>query len=135
VGDASVRPSRGQHVIVENPGIDRFFMEPPLGGAWAAWHPHPTYVVLGGVAVPDDWRTEPDLAIAEEIIARCAAIEPRFASARVLEHRVGLRPERAAVRLEREGRVIHNYGHGGSGVSLSWGCAREVLALSEQGSA
>jgi D-amino-acid oxidase len=131
VGDSSLRASRGQHVIVENPGIDRFFMEPPLGGAWAAWHPHPDYVVLGGVAGGDDWNMEPDPAVADAILARCAAIEPRFADARVLEHRVGLRPERAAVRLERgpADGVIHNYGHGGSGVSLSWGCARDVVAL------
>ncbi|HMC79917.1 MAG TPA: FAD-dependent oxidoreductase, partial [Acidimicrobiia bacterium] len=46
--------------------------------------------------------------------------------------RVGLRPfRRDSVRLEREpgARVIHNYGHGGSGVTLSWGCAEEVSAL------
>jgi D-amino-acid oxidase len=35
------------------------------------------------------------------------------------------------VRLEVEslpgGRVLwHNYGHGGGGVSLSWGCARDL---------
>lgn len=132
-GDPSIRASRGQHVIVENPGIDRFFMTPPLGPEWTAWHPHPGYVVLGGVAGGDDWSLEPDPAVAEAILARCAAIEPRFADARVLEHRVGLRPERAAVRLEVEergsARVIHNYGHGGAGVSLSWGCAHDVTAL------
>lgn len=132
-GDPSIRASRGQHVIVENPGIDRFFMTPPLGAEWTAWHPHPGYVVLGGVAGGDDWSLEPDPAVAEAILARCAAIEPRFADARVLEHRVGLRPERAAVRLEVEelagARVIHNYGHGGAGVSLSWGCAQDVTNL------
>jgi D-amino-acid oxidase len=46
----------------------------------------------------------------------------------------GLRPVRSTVRLEREelggGRVvIHNYGHGGAGVTLSWGCAAEVATL------
>jgi hypothetical protein len=43
--------------------------------------------------------------------------------------RVGLRPfRRGGVRLEAEAgtRIVHNYGHGGSGVTLSWGCALEV---------
>jgi D-amino-acid oxidase len=49
----------------------------------------------------------------------------------VLAHRVGLRPVRPQVRLETQavpgGRhVVHNYGHGGAGVTLSWGCALAV---------
>jgi D-amino-acid oxidase len=47
----------------------------------------------------------------------------------VLRHKVGLRPSRSAVRLERDGRVVHCYGHGGAGVTLSWGCADEVVEL------
>ena len=53
----------------------------------------------------------------------------------VLRERVGLRPFRkSGVRLEKEklgdGRtVIHNYGHGGSGFTLSWGCAEEVVEV------
>lgn len=48
----------------------------------------------------------------------------------------GLRPIRAEVALKRQalgdGRyIIHNYGHGGGGVTLSWGCAQEVVALVE----
>jgi D-amino-acid oxidase len=46
---------------------------------------------------------------------------------------VGLRPGRASVRVEAESRrgarLVHDYGHGGSGVTLSWGCAREAAAL------
>jgi D-amino-acid oxidase len=56
-------------------------------------------------------------------------VVPALARARVLSHRVGLRPARPATRLERVGDVIHCYGHGGAGVTLSWGCADEVTAL------
>ena len=58
---------------------------------------------------------------------------PSWRRARVLRHRVGLRPARPGVRLEEErcgdARVVHCYGHGGAGVTLSWGCADEVAAL------
>jgi D-amino-acid oxidase len=53
----------------------------------------------------------------------------------VLTERVGLRPfRRSGVRVERsrlrDGRtVIHNYGHGGAGFTLSWSCAGEVVDL------
>jgi D-amino-acid oxidase len=35
--------------------------------------------------------------------------------------------------VEREPgtNIVHNYGHGGSGVSLSWGCAREAARVVE----
>ena len=52
-----------------------------------------------------------------------------MADARVIEHRVGLRPARPDVRVEEEplgsSRCLHN--HGGTGVALAWGCARDVL--------
>jgi D-amino-acid oxidase len=51
----------------------------------------------------------------------------------VIEHRVGLRPARPEVRVEAEllapTRCVHNYGHGGTGVALAWGCAGDVLAM------
>jgi D-amino-acid oxidase len=45
---------------------------------------------------------------------------------------VGLRPYRAEVRLERAGRILHNYGHGGAGYTLSRGCAEEIAQLIER---
>lgn len=133
-GDPSLTASRGQHVVVANPGIDHFFMEGPPGRPeWASFMPHGDQVVLGGVAAQDNWDTTPDPAIAERIFERCAAVDPRLAGAQVIEHRVGLRPQRPAVRVEAEmvdaTQVVHNYGHGGLGVTLSWGCADEVVAL------
>lgn len=75
--------------------------------------------------------------MAEAIVRRCAALRPEIAGARIIDHRVGLRPTREAVRLEREllptGRVlVHNYGHGGAGVTVAWGCAREAAELASR---
>jgi len=133
VPDPSVIAVRGQHVIVENPGLDTFFLEAPLGPAWAGWFPHGAHVVLGGTATEGDDNLTPDPGMAAEIVRRCAEVEPRLRTARVIGHRVGLRPARPTVRLEAQEidgtRVVHNYGHGGVGVTLSWGCARDAVMM------
>ncbi len=61
-------------------------------------------------------------------------LEPRLAVAEVLVHQAGLRLGRPGIRLEWVDVAhgpprVHNYGHGGSGVTLSWGCADEALRL------
>jgi D-amino-acid oxidase len=139
VPDPSVRPVRGQQVIVDNPGLEEFFIEAPFGPAWTAYWPYPDHVVLGSTVVEDDENLEPTPSVAEEILRRCIEVEPRLRHAQVRGHQVGLRPGRPSVRLEVEqvgdARCVHNYGHGGSGVTLSWGCAREATALlTDQGS-
>ncbi|MEU0443706.1 FAD-dependent oxidoreductase [Streptomyces sp. NPDC006186] len=134
-GDAELRPIRGQHVVVENPGITEFFSEDTgLSPDLVCFYPHGDTVVLGGSAIDGEGDLSDDPGTAKEIVERCAAIEPRFADARVVEHRVGARPTRSEVRVEADRRqddvlVIHNYGHGGAGVTLSWGCAEEVARL------
>lgn len=89
--------------------------------------------VLGGTAEPGEWSTEPDEQATADIIERCARVEPSLREAAVLSVRVGLRPGRSRVRLERDGQaartVIHNYGHGGSGLTMSWGCADDAAQL------
>ncbi|MGW1799949.1 FAD-dependent oxidoreductase [Streptomyces sp. NPDC001984] len=135
VPDPTVRPVRGQLVVVENPGITTWLTSADEHAAESTYFfPQPCGLVLGGTAEEDAWSLEPDPRVAAEIVARCAAVRPEIAGARVLEHRVGLRPARDAVRLERQvlpgGRVlVHNYGHGGAGVTVAWGCAREAAGL------
>ncbi|MFG3145929.1 FAD-dependent oxidoreductase [Streptomyces sp. NPDC048243] len=135
VPDPAVRPVRGQLVIVENPGVrDWLVSTDPAAGTTTYVFPQPDRLVLGGTTDEDDWSREPDPEVAAAIVERCAALRPEVAGARVLDHRVGLRPVREAVRLEREvlpdGRVVvHNYGHGGAGVTVAWGCAREAAGL------
>ena len=87
--------------------------------------------VLGGTATEGDDGLEPRPADADGILQRCAGMVPELAEAKRLADVVGLRPGRADVRLETQTvagkRVVHNYGHGGSGFTLSWGCAAEVV--------
>jgi D-amino-acid oxidase len=92
VPDPAVTAARGQHVVTDNPGLEEFFIEAPLGPAWAAYWPYPGHVVLGGTWVSGDERTEPDDAAAGQILRRCIRVEPRLAQARVRGHQVGLRP-------------------------------------------
>jgi D-amino-acid oxidase len=134
VPDPEVTAIKGQLVVVENPGITEFFSE-DTGHSPDLLHIYPqgNTVVLGGLAVADDWSLKPGHDTAEAILARCSEIDLRLRGIRVIEHRVGLRPTRPEVRVELErysnGTVVHNYGHGGAGVTLSWGCASEVVEL------
>lgn len=132
-GDDSLIPDFGQHVVVENPGIDRVFIDLSGGPAGTVFVPHPDRVVCGGVNLTGRWDTAADPDVTDGILRRCRAVEPRLRDARVLDVLTGLRPSRPSVRVEAETidgvRVVHNYGHAGHGVSLSWGCAREAATL------
>jgi D-amino-acid oxidase len=136
IGDHALYPVRGQVVRVRQVGVDRVWLD--------ATGDHVTYVVprsddivVGGSDGVGQWDLRPDPELAESILRRATRLVPELADAEVLGHRVGLRPCRDAVRLEVEeraeaGPVVHCYGHGGAGVTMSWGCADEVAQLVEQ---
>lgn len=133
LGD-NVVPVRGQVVLVENPGLDTFYLDELNPGGVTYIVPRTHDCVLGGTADIGVEDLAPDASTAESILARCCAIEPRLRGGQVLEHKVGIRPSRHEIRLEREdlstGSVcVHNYGHGGAGVTLSWGCAEHAVSL------
>jgi D-amino-acid oxidase len=91
--------------------------------------PRPDVTVLGGTAEEGDGDLTPRAETTRSILARTLKLAPELRDATYLGAAVGLRPARSEVRLEREGRVIHDYGHGGSGFTLSWGCAEEVARI------
>ncbi|HEX5257052.1 MAG TPA: FAD-dependent oxidoreductase [Mycobacterium sp.] len=132
-GDDTVRPLFGQHVVLTNPGLRQLFLELNSGPEWTCYFPHPQRVVCGGISVPGRWDSTADPDVTERILQRCRRVQPRLNDAEVIEVITGLRPDRPSVRVEAEplGRAqcIHNYGHSGNGVTLSWGCARDVVRL------
>ena len=126
--DPAVHPVRGQVVVVEQVGLDRWTLD-RSGLTYVVPRTHE--VVLGGTEVEGEWSRTPDPAVAEQVLHRATALVPALEGARVLRHKVGLRPARPGVRLERVGDVIHCYGHGGAGMTLSWGSADEVAGLAD----
>jgi len=131
VPDPEVIPVRGQVVVVRNPGIDEFYIDRTGGVNYTYIFPHKDVVILGGTAEEGASDMAPRPSIAMRILSDCVPVQPRLRGAEVVTHRVGLRPCRPQVRLEAEalggGRGLwHNYGHGGAGVTLAWGCAREL---------
>jgi D-amino-acid oxidase len=129
--DTELFPIRGEVVHLDNPGVRSVSIDEEGFGEVAYVIPHEKHCVIGSTAVDHSWDTTPDPAAADRIEERCSRLEPSIEGAPRLGVRVGLRPGRSAVRLELDaGRdLIHCYGHGGAGFSLSWGCAAEVTAL------
>jgi D-amino-acid oxidase len=132
-GDNGLRASFGQTVVVASDSLDPGVMVSDDRDPRAMFYviPRRKEFVLGGCSIPVDMdrAPDPDPEFAEAILERCRGAG--FDPGSVLYARTGLRPVRNEVRLEREGKVIHNYGHGGAGYTLSWGCADEVARLAD----
>jgi D-amino-acid oxidase len=132
--DPDLEPHRGQVVLVEKLDLPAAVVcdDPPLMYAI----PRTNDCVFGGTnEISDD--LVPDPATTAAIVSECSAVL-NVAPPRIIATRVGLRPYRkSGVRVEaaqmEDGRaIIHNYGHGGAGFTLSWGCAQSVLELAQQ---
>jgi D-amino-acid oxidase len=130
VDDRDLEPHRGQVVLVKKLDLPGAVVcdDAPLMYAI----PRANDCVFGGTNEHSDDLT-PDPATTAAIVSECCATL-KIAPPPILTVRVGLRPFRkSGVRLElgrtADGRpLIHNYGHGGSGFTLSWGCAQTALS-------
>ncbi|XP_070834996.1 D-aspartate oxidase [Chaetodon trifascialis] len=137
VGDSEVYPVRGQVLKLEAPWLNHFIRD---GDGKTYIYPGIHCVTTGGTRQEDDWRLQVDEGESKSILMRCSKLEPSLSEAKVLSKWVGLRPGRRNPRVERElvelqGRrvpVVHNYGHGGWGVTLAWGTALHALGLVKQ---
>ena len=131
--DEEVIPARRQILFIEqDPGVGHFDQQPET---LPYTIPRSDVTVLGGTAQVGDWSLEHRPEDDDLILSKVEALWPELDRSKIIGGNVGLRPSRSEIRLELEeieGRlVVHNYGHGGAGVTLSWGCAEDVVSLIE----
>ena len=132
--DDELSPLLGQTLICEPGGFDLATTVTDARADDAIFYviPRRTELVVGGCSIAVPPGTVPAIApaLTQRILAQAHALGVRIGAVRA--ERVGLRPFRREVRLERDAhapRVVHNYGHGGAGFTLCRGCAEDVAAL------
>jgi len=133
-GDDALVPLFGQIAIAEVGAADRATTVTDDRDPDALFYviPRRDELVLGGCSLPWPPGTEPaiDPALTTRIAKHAASLGVAIGPIR--SERVGLRPFRPEVRLERDPRdprIIHNYGHGGAGFTLCRGCADDVAQI------
>ncbi|CAF3283311.1 unnamed protein product [Rotaria sp. Silwood2] len=132
--DQTVRPARGQIIRIHAPWIKSVYnFDTDEGEAYII--PQSNSVVLGGTFQIDNWNSSTLKNDTKKILRMCSKCLPALKRIHYGNVQVGLRPYRDdGVRLEHEKttdgmNVVHCYGHSGSGITLSWGCARDVVEI------
>lgn len=131
--DRELFPIRGQVIRMTKPLVPMFLID-------ESDEDRPGYIfarhddcIVGGSALPHATNLEPCPDLRQDILDRAKKMYPELGTAQVIEDAVGLRPGRSQLRLESQWlqdedlHVFHNYGHGGSGFTISWGCARRAV--------
>ncbi|KAL0478105.1 D-aspartate oxidase [Acrasis kona] len=145
--DIDMEPVRGQAILVQVPHhigedvqkkVSFYFDETELENLTYILPRNEGRYVLGGTFDKNITHTRVLSHVANSILDRCDKMVPslKLHDAKIIEHWVGLRPfrksgVRVGLDLSFSKPIIHNYGHGGSGVTVSYGTAVEVVQIAE----
>ncbi|XP_050299030.1 D-aspartate oxidase [Anthonomus grandis grandis] len=131
--DRKIVPIRGQVIKVRAPWLKNFF----YGDYDTYIIPGVDSVTLGGCRQYQSWDLKVNKYDEMQIKEKCERMVPSLARAEVIGSKVGLRPHRETVRVEKEMKnfdgkrvkIVHNYGHGGYGVTTAPGTALHACDL------
>jgi D-amino-acid oxidase len=126
--DKSIIPVRGQVALIETRTDFPIYLdnEKPLYLV-----PRKDAMIVGGTYEENTFEEKTEPSTIQKILDNAYEVFPELKQQKVIGSWAGLRPYRPTVRVEKENNIIHNYGHGGSGFTIAFGCAGEVVKMIE----
>ncbi|WP_405608569.1 FAD-dependent oxidoreductase [Polaribacter sp. Asnod1-A03] len=129
--DKNLHPMRGQILRCKKMNIPSF-ADSTKRGALSYIINRSNDCVIGGTDYENDWNKNIEKSDTNLILDRINKVGLKGKLPEVLEEIVGLRPKRNIVRFQFDetfSNVFHNYGHGGAGFTVAWGCAIELAEI------